>query len=113
MLTAARRVRWKSSGSEPSGRVRWSIVILTSRNCPPGAVRSSQRSLDLRQLLPAKRVTKRGHELGHEDDRQPLDRIDEEIGREDAAPIIFAGAARHHRFHRIEIDHEAEAKALA
>src|SRR5687768_18198927 len=47
---------------------------------------------------------------GHEDHVQPLDRVDEEGGREHPAPVIFPLRARQHRSGRIEIDPEAEAE---
>ena len=53
----------------------------------------------------------RWHELGHEDHADLLDRIDEEAGREHAAPVKIAGRARNARAGGVERDREAEAEA--
>src|SRR3954469_21352662 len=51
-----------------------------------GATVLSQRGINERLQLPPDRVGGGRHQLGHEDHMQPLDRVDEEGGREHAAP---------------------------
>src|SRR3546814_3326062 len=53
----------------------------------------------------------RGHELGHEDHADLLDRIDEEAGREHAAPVKIARRTRNAGGRRVERHREAEAEA--
>ena len=64
--------------------------------------------IDQRLELSADGIGGGGIELGHENHRDPLHRVDEEGGRIGAAPVILASACGHERTCRVGYHGEAE-----